>query len=162
MVGKNYTGGMSVPLNQSAAAVSNRHTSQGLMRLGYPPVLNWMLLAYAVVAVAIGWAFAASRSHADFERTLEGERSRLRGVAAALQAGTLAMLNDGVGAAVAGANELQSEGDSFSPVELRLSARCKNISRVEVTCVLFSSPTGSDLPSPGARAPPRSEPPPHG
>jgi PAS domain S-box-containing protein len=102
--------GISVPLNKSVAAASKRHTSQGLLRLGYPPVLNWILLAYAVAAVAIGWAFAASRSHADYERTLEGERSRLRGVAAALQAGTLAMLNDGVGAAVAGANELQSEG----------------------------------------------------
>jgi PAS domain S-box-containing protein len=81
-----------------------------LLRPVYPPGLNWILLAYAVVAVAIGCAYAASRSHADYEQTLEAERNRLRGVTAALRAGTLAMLNEGVGAAVAGANELQSEG----------------------------------------------------
>lgn len=76
----------------------------------YPSALNWVLLAYTVVAVAVGWAYAVSRIHADYEQTLEGERNRLRGVVAALQAGTLAMLNDGTGAAVAGANELQSAG----------------------------------------------------
>lgn len=76
----------------------------------YPSALNWVLLAYAVLAVAVGWAYAVSRIHADYEQTLEAERNRLRGVTAALQAGTLAMLNDGIGAAVAGANELQSAG----------------------------------------------------
>jgi len=91
-------------------ALSQHQDSRGLLRLGFPRSLNWVLLAYAVVVVAIGWAYAGSRIHADYERTLEAERNRLRGVTAALQTGTRAMLNDGVGAAVAGANELRSGG----------------------------------------------------
>jgi PAS domain S-box-containing protein len=99
-----------VPFRESVAARSKEHERRGLVRRLYPPALNWILLGYAVVTLAIGWAFAASRSHADYEQTLEGERNRLRSVTAALQAGTSAMLNDGVGAAVASANELQGAG----------------------------------------------------
>lgn len=62
------------------------------------------------MTVAVGWAYVVSRVHADYEQTLTGERNRLRAVSATLQTGTLAMLNDGVGAAVASANELQSAG----------------------------------------------------
>ncbi len=82
--------------------------------MGYPAALNWILLAYAVVTVAAGCAYAASRIHADYEDTLATERNRLRGVTAALQAGVAAMLNDGVGAAAASANELQSAGGLIS------------------------------------------------
>jgi two-component system, NarL family, sensor kinase len=71
-----------------------------------------MLLAYGALAVAVGWAYAVTRINADYEQSLNDEYSRLRGVTAALEAGTLAMLNDGVGAAVAGANELESESDN--------------------------------------------------
>jgi PAS domain S-box-containing protein len=78
-------------------------------RLGLPRRLNWMLLAYGALAVAIGWAYAVTRINADYEQSLNEEHSRLRGVTAALEAGTLAMLNDGVGAALAGANELESD-----------------------------------------------------
>jgi PAS domain S-box-containing protein len=99
-----------VPFRKSVVGRSPDRESRRLRRLVYPPALNWILLAYAVVAVTIGWAYAASRSHADYEQTLETERNKLRGVTAALQAGTSAMLNGGVGAAVAGANELQSGG----------------------------------------------------
>jgi PAS domain S-box-containing protein len=81
-------------------------------RLGLPRRLNWVLLAYGALAVAIGWAYAVTRINADYEQSLHDEHSRLRGVTAALEAGTLAMLNDGVGAAVAGANELESESDN--------------------------------------------------
>ncbi len=99
-----------MPFRKSVAGRSKDRENRGLVRLVYPLSLNWILLAYAVVAVGIGWAYAASRSHADYEQTLEAERNKLRGVTAALQSGTSAMLNGGVGAAVAGANELQSEG----------------------------------------------------
>ena len=98
-----------MPFKKARTALS-KDRDQGLLRLGHTPALNWILLAYAVATVAIGWAYAVSRSQADYEQTLEAERNRLRGVAAAVQAGTLAMINDGVGAAVASANELQSEG----------------------------------------------------
>jgi len=99
-----------VPLKESGDAPSQRRASPGALRLIFPPALNWVLLAYAVVAIGVGWAYVASRIHADYGQTLEAERNRLRGVGAALRSATLAMLNDGVGAAVAGANELQSVG----------------------------------------------------
>jgi len=84
--------------------------SRGLLRLAASPALNWILLAYAAVVIGVAWAYTGSRIHGDYEQTLDEERTRLRGVNAALQAGTLAMLDDGVGEAVAGANELQSGG----------------------------------------------------
>ncbi len=95
---------------KSVGTLPKRRKSAGLLRFGYPSALNWVLLAYAALVVAVGWTYAASRIHADYERTLEAERGRLRDVTTTLQSGTLAMLNDGVGAAVAGANELQSFG----------------------------------------------------
>jgi PAS domain S-box-containing protein len=101
---------VAVSLEQSAQTLSRRSTSRDQLRLSYPTGLNWALLAYAALTVAVGWAYVVSRVHADYEQTLTGERNRLRAVGAALQAGTLAMLNDGVGAAVAGANEMQSTG----------------------------------------------------
>ncbi len=87
-----------------------RRDSRGLMRLGTLPALNWILLAYAAVVIGIGWAYTGARIHGDYEESMDEERTRLRGVTAALEAGTLAMLNDGVGEAVAGANELQADG----------------------------------------------------
>ena len=99
-----------MPLKRPGDAPSQRRASAGPLRLILPPALNWVLLAYAVVAVAIAWAYVASRIHSDYVQTMEAERNRLRGLSATLQSATLAMLNDGVGAAVAGANELQSAG----------------------------------------------------
>ena len=99
-----------MPLKKSGDALSRRRASSGALRLIFPPALNWVLLAYAIVAIAVAWAYLASRIHADYVQTLEAERNRLRGVGATLRSATLAMFNDGVGAAVAGANELQSVG----------------------------------------------------
>jgi PAS domain S-box-containing protein len=99
-----------VPLKKSPSGPSPRRASSGPLRLIFPPALNWVLLGYAVFAIAVGWAYVAARIHADYVQTLDAERNRLRGVGATLQSATLAMLNDGVGAAVAGANELQSVG----------------------------------------------------
>ncbi|HEX3397568.1 MAG TPA: histidine kinase [Steroidobacteraceae bacterium] len=99
-----------MPLKKSGDAPSQRRASPGPLRLIFPPALNWVLLGYAVVAIAVGWAYVASRIHADYVQTLQAEHNRLRGVGATLRSATLAMLNDGVGAAVAGANELQSVG----------------------------------------------------
>ena len=87
-----------------------RRGNRGLLRLGTSPALDWILLAYAAVVIGIGWAYTGSRIHGDYEQTLDEERTRLRGVNAALRAGALAMLDDGVGEAVASANELQSGG----------------------------------------------------
>lgn len=99
-----------MPLKESGDALAPRRASSGPLRLIFPPALNWALLAYAVVAIAIGWAYVASRIHTDYVQTLEAERNSLRGVSATLRSATLAMFNDGVGAAMAGTNELQSVG----------------------------------------------------
>jgi PAS domain S-box-containing protein len=99
-----------VPLKESGDAQSQRRASSGPLRLIFPPALNWALLAYAVFAIALGWAYVAARIHTDYVQTLEAERNKLRGIGATLRSAALAMLNDGVGAAVAAANELQSMG----------------------------------------------------
>lgn len=99
-----------MPLTRSGDAPSQRRANVGPLRLIFPAALNWVLLAYAVIAVGVGWAYVAARIHADYVQTLEVQRNQLRGVGATLRSATLAMLNDGVGAAVAGANELQSLG----------------------------------------------------
>ena len=99
-----------MPLKKSGDGLPLYRASSGALRLVFPPALNWVLLAYAVLAIAVGWAYVASRIHTDYVQTLDAERNHLRGVGATLRSATLAMLNDGVGAAVAGANELQSVG----------------------------------------------------
>ncbi len=99
-----------MPRTTSVGAPAQRSESQGLLRPSYPSALTWVVLAYAAVAVAIGWAYSASRIRSDYMQTMEAERKSLLEVEATLQTGTLAMLNDGVGSAVAAANELQSTG----------------------------------------------------
>jgi PAS domain S-box-containing protein len=63
-----------------------------------------------MLVVAVVWAYATLHISSDKTQTLDVERNRLRGVTAALKADTLAMVNDGVGAAVAGANGLGAIG----------------------------------------------------
>src|SRR6202034_2010358 len=118
--GRPYTPrSVSVPLKISGDAPSLRRASPAL-RLIFPPALNWVLLGYAVVAIAVAWAYVASRIHADYVQTMEAQRNSLRSVCATLRSATLAMLNDGVGEAVASANELQPAGgiDRASSAEL--------------------------------------------
>jgi signal transduction histidine kinase len=77
--------------------------------------VDWPIVIYAVLALAAGWAYASLRIQSDHHLTLDLERNQLRSVTAALQAGTQAMINDGIGAAVAGANAVMtSHGDMDS------------------------------------------------
>jgi PAS domain S-box-containing protein len=109
-----------VPLKESGDAPSLRRASPRALHLIFPPALNWVLLGYAAIAIAVGWAYVASRIHTDYVQTMEAQRNSLRGVCATLRSATLAMLNDGVGEAVASANELQPVGglDRASSAEL--------------------------------------------
>jgi PAS domain S-box-containing protein len=68
------------------------------------------VLFYAALAVASGWAYSTLRIRTDRVQTLRLEDDRLRAVAIALRGGVAAMLDDAVGAAVAGVNELASSG----------------------------------------------------
>ncbi|MGH8297696.1 MAG: PAS domain S-box protein [Steroidobacteraceae bacterium] len=81
------------------------------MRLGVPEALDWVLLAYAIFAVAAGSGFAALRIHEDYIQTLQQERESLRGVTSALQNGALAVLDDGVGSALAAARAVRAAGE---------------------------------------------------
>ena len=78
--------------------------------VGAPLALSWVLLAYAAVAVAAGSAFAALRIHDDYREAIQDERAGLLGVTAALTSATQAMLDHGMGAAVASASEVRAAG----------------------------------------------------
>ena len=88
--------------------------NSGLAHFLLPPSLSWMLFVYAAVALASGWIYSALRIHSDREQTLATERMRLRSVDAALATGVLAMINDGVGAAVAGASVVAADPGALS------------------------------------------------
>ena len=79
-----------------------------LSGVSLPLSVNWLIVTYAALALIVGWAYASLRIQSDQHLTLDLERNRLRGVTAALQGGIQAMLNDGVGAAVAGANAVMT------------------------------------------------------
>jgi hypothetical protein len=55
-----------VSLEQSAQVLPRRSTSRDQLRLSDPTGLNWALLAYAALTVAVGWAYVVSRIHADY------------------------------------------------------------------------------------------------
>jgi PAS domain S-box-containing protein len=71
-----------------------------------PNIPGLLLITYALLLCAIAWSYAALSIRADLERTLDAERSRLRDVSLTIGAQIEAMLHDGIGAAVAAANEL--------------------------------------------------------
>ena len=132
-----------MPLKKSGDALSPRRARSGPLRLIFPPALNWVLLAYAVFAIAVGWAYAASRIHTDYVQTLEAERNNLRGIGATLRSATSAMLNDGVGAAVAGANELRPVGGIARASSVELSSTLqKQLTGGEYVRFLFLADNG--------------------
>jgi PAS domain S-box-containing protein len=83
----------------------------GLSRL-LPAVVNWTVIAYALVLCVVVWGFAVQRIESDHRATLQAEREHLDSVSGTLQAQVEAMLGDGVGAALAAANELENRGDA--------------------------------------------------
>jgi hypothetical protein len=80
--------------------------SAGLALRFLPPVVVWILVTYAALLLAGMWSYALLRIQSDYRTTLEDERNSLRNVAAVLVAQVGAMLDDGVGAAVAAVNEI--------------------------------------------------------
>jgi PAS domain S-box-containing protein len=85
---------------------------RGGMRGLLPAVVNWTLIVYALVLCALVWGFAVQRIQSDYRSTLQSERDHLGSVSGTLQAQVEAMLGDGVGAALAAANELEGRGDA--------------------------------------------------
>ena len=85
---------------------------RGGMRHLLPVVVNWTLIVYALVLCAVVWGFAVQRIESDYRTTLQTERGHLVSVSGTLEAQVEAMLGDGVGAALAAANELEYRGDT--------------------------------------------------
>jgi PAS domain S-box-containing protein len=73
-----------------------------------PAAVNWALAAYALALCVGVWIFALQHIQIDYRSTLETERDHLRSVSGTLQAQVEAMLGDGVGAALAAANEFET------------------------------------------------------
>ena len=90
------------------------------MQLLPPAAANWTLIVYAMVLLAGIWAFAVQRIESDYRSTLETEREHLRSVSATLEAQVEAMLVDGVGAALAAANELENRSDLATASDTQL------------------------------------------
>lgn len=66
------------------------------------------LLGYAAVVLALGWGFAIRQISNDRELALQASSDQLTMTATALAKHVEAMINDGVGAAAAGVNEIQA------------------------------------------------------
>lgn len=108
----NEGGLVSVPLGNSVRMSRRERMRRSFAAPFLSPSVDWPIVIYAVLALAAGWAYASLKIQSDHRLTLELERNQLRSVTAALQAGTQAMLNDGLGAASAGANAVMtSHGD---------------------------------------------------
>ncbi len=82
----------------------------GFLRSRVPSALNWILLAYALLAITAGCAYTVTKIRSDYRDTLAAERSTLSGTTAILESDTHAMLDDGVGAAMAGARQARARG----------------------------------------------------
>lgn len=85
-----------------------KHATRQLL----PPAVNWTLIAYAIVMCVGIWGLAVQHIQTDYSATLQNERDHLRSVSGTLKAQVEAMLADGVGAALAAANEIESHGDA--------------------------------------------------
>jgi PAS domain S-box-containing protein len=69
------------------------------------------VLVGAAVLIAAGWGYAALDIWFDHRHTLAEERDELRTLTAGLEMQIESMLNDGVGAAIAGAKVIESSGE---------------------------------------------------
>jgi len=93
----------------------------GLIRLLLPAAVNWTLIAYALVLCAGIWSFTVQRIQSDYRSTLQTEREHLSSVSGTLEAQVEAMLGDGVGAALAAANEVANRNDLAAASDAQLS-----------------------------------------
>jgi PAS domain S-box-containing protein len=94
---------------------------RGLMQWLLPAAVNWTLIAYALVVCVGIWSVAGQYIQSDYRSTLETEREHLRSVSGTLQAQVEAMLGNGVGAALAAANDLADRGDFATASDAQIS-----------------------------------------
>ena len=92
---------------QPAGAQPARH---GFLDRPLSKFVKRAVIAQGIVILTLIWSYTGWRLNDDREQTLEAARQNLRTSAGALQAQVLAILNDGLGAARAGANEAVAQG----------------------------------------------------
>jgi PAS domain S-box-containing protein len=92
-----------------------------LTRRLLPAAVNWTLIVYALVLCAGIWVYTLQRIQSDYRATLETEREHLRSVSGTFEAQVEAMLGDGVGAALAAANEYENPGDLAAASDAQLA-----------------------------------------
>jgi len=110
-------------LTQSLVAAGRGGGLKGkLATLRLLPSAGTVLPLYAALVLAFAWAYTAVRLDADREQTLQASSSRFSAVTATLDTALVAMLNDGVGAAVAGANEVEFLGAKHKLSDAEVSA----------------------------------------
>jgi PAS domain S-box-containing protein len=85
---------------------------KGATRQLLPPAVNRTLIAYAIVMCVGIWGLAVQHIQTDYSATLQTEREHLRSVSGTLKAQVEAMFADGIGAATAAVNEIESHGDA--------------------------------------------------
>jgi PAS domain S-box-containing protein len=107
--------------------ISRAAPGAGTAPLILPPTLTWILLVYAALLLLSGWTYSALRIRTDREHTVQSERNRLSIIAVALETGTHAMLNDGIGAAVTGANEIAAAGSLDAATDAVLRSRLQRV-----------------------------------
>ncbi len=73
-----------------------------------PVLLKRGLLVYTLLVLLLGWSYGLWQIHDDRERTLAASSGQLTMTATILAGHLEAMINDGVGAAAAGANEVRA------------------------------------------------------
>jgi len=109
------------PMRMGRSGLGQPAARSGLTRRLLPAAVNWALIAYALVLLAGIWSFAVERIESDYRSTLEAERAHLSSVSGTLEAQVEAMLGDGVGAALAAANELENRGDAAATSDTHLA-----------------------------------------
>jgi PAS domain S-box-containing protein len=98
-----------------------------LTRRLLPAAVNWTLIVYALVLCAGIWVYTLQRIQSDYRATLEMEREHLRSVSATFEAQVEAMLGDGVGAALAAANEYENPRDLAAASDAQLSETLRHM-----------------------------------
>ncbi|HTD11381.1 MAG TPA: PAS domain S-box protein [Steroidobacteraceae bacterium] len=112
---------------KAAQLIARAAPGAGAAPLILPPSLIWILLIYAALLLLSGWTYSALRIRTDREHTVQAERNRLSIIAVALETGAHAMLNDGIGAALTGANEITAAGGLDAATDAVLRSRLQRV-----------------------------------
>jgi signal transduction histidine kinase len=98
-----------------------QQTRRGFLDGTLSSLVKRAVIVQTVLILAVLWSYAAWRLNIDREHTLEAGRQQLRSSAAALHVHFQAILNNGLGAALAGTNEVNTRGGISQLSDTQLS-----------------------------------------